>query len=105
MAAPLWTVVLAAAATGVGIEVFSVLWASALQQHIPATRLARVSAYDLLGSIAFSPVGLALAGPVASAVGGVHHAMWVVVATVGVPTLLILAVPDVWRLRRASDAA
>jgi MFS family permease len=105
VAAPLWTVVIAAAATGVGIEVFSVLWASALQQHIPAARLARVSAYDLLGSIAFSPVGLALAGPVASAVGGVHHAMWVVVATVGVPTVLILAVPDVWRLRRASDAA
>jgi MFS family permease len=105
VSAPLWSVVVAAAATGIGIEVFSVLWASALQQHIPAARLSRVSAYDMLGSIAFSPVGLALAGPLASAFGGVHHAMWVVVAVVGVPTVLVLAVPDVWRIGRTTDAA
>jgi MFS family permease len=105
VAAPLWSVVASAALAGVGIEVFSVLWASALQQHIPAATLSRVSAYDQLGSIAFTPVALGVAGPVSSALGGVHHAMWAAVALAGIPTLLILAVPDVWRLRRSPEAA
>jgi MFS family permease len=105
VAAPLWAIVVAAGGTGIGIEVFSVLWASALQQHIPAGTLSRVAAYDTLGSIAFSPIGLAIAGPIAIALGGVHHAMWGVVATIGVPTVLVLAVPDIWRLGRAPDPA
>jgi MFS family permease len=103
--APLWTVVSAGAVTGVGIEVFSVLWATALQQHIPAALLARVSAYDSLGSIAFTPIGLALAGPVSTALGGVHPAMWAAVVLAAVPTALVLAVPDIWRLRRQPTTA
>jgi MFS family permease len=105
VAAPLWAIVVAAAGAGIGVEVFSVLWASALQQHIPASRLSRVAAYDTLGSIAFSPVGLAIAGPVAGSFGGVHHAMWAVVAAIGVPSLLVLGVPDIWRLRRQPEPA
>jgi MFS family permease len=105
VAAPLWAVVVAAAVAGIGIEIFGVLWASALQQHIPAAMLSRVSAYDQLGSIAFTPVALGLAGPVSSALGGVHAAMWATVALAGIPTVLILAVPDVWRLRQAPQEA
>jgi MFS family permease len=94
----LWVVIVAAAVAGIGVEVFSVLWASALQHHIPAERLSRVAAYDSLGSFAFIPVGLALAGPAVTAFGGVHNALWAAVAVMGVPTLLVLAVPDIWRL-------
>jgi MFS family permease len=94
----LWAVIVAAAVSGVGVEVFSVLWASALQHHIPAARLSRVAAYDSLGSFAFIPVGLALAGPAVTVFGGVHNALWAAIAIMGVPTLLVLVVPDIWRL-------
>jgi hypothetical protein len=96
--APLAAVAPAAALAGVGIEVFSVLWTSALQRYIPVDRLSRVSAYDALGSLAFVPVGYAIAGPVASGLGGVHAALWAVVIAMTAPTLLILLVPDIWRL-------
>jgi MFS family permease len=100
----LWVVIVAAAVAGVGVEVFSVLWASALQHYIPAERLSRVAAYDSLGSFAFIPVGLALAGPAVTAFGGVHNALWAAVAIMGVPTMLVLAVPDIWRLGPATAA-
>lgn len=96
---PLWLVMLAAVASGIGLETFSVLWSSTLQAQVPDELLSRVSAYDFLGSLVFTPLGAALAGPLAGALGGLHPAMWVAVATMAIPTLLVLAVPDVWRLR------
>jgi MFS family permease len=101
----LWAVIVAAVVAGVGIEVFAVLWASALQHYIPADKLSRVAAYDSLGSFAFIPVGLALAGPAVTVFGGVHPALWAAVAVMGVPTVLVLAVPDIWRLGRAPLAS
>jgi hypothetical protein len=40
-----------------------------LQQHIPPTALSRVSAYDWFGSLAIQPIGVALVGPIATAIG------------------------------------
>ena len=45
------------------------VWESTLQRHIPAESLSRVSAYDWFGSLAFYPLGLAVWGPMAAAVG------------------------------------
>jgi MFS family permease len=101
----LWVVIVAAAVSGLCVEIFSVLWASSLQHHIPAERLSRVAAYDSLGSFAFIPIGLVLAGPAVTAFGGVHHALWAAVAIMGVPTVLVLAVPDIWRLGPPTTAA
>ena len=47
---------------GIGIEIFSINWVTALHEHIPPAVLSRVSSYDALGSFVFIPVGLALAG-------------------------------------------
>jgi len=96
--APLYADVLAGGLAGIGIEVFSVIWAGALQRYIPGDKLSRVAAYDALGSIAFTPIGLVIAGPMASAFGGVHDAVWATAAVVGVPTAIVLAVPSIWRL-------
>jgi MFS family permease len=65
------TLVIAAAAfaAGVGVEFFEVLWATTLQNRIPAERLSRVSSYDWLGSFALVPVGTILIGPLAAAIG------------------------------------
>jgi MFS family permease len=66
-----WTpaVCLAAFVGGIGLELFNVFWVTALQQHVPARVLSRVSSYDSLGSFVFIPLGLVLAGPAAAAFG------------------------------------
>jgi len=59
-----------AAALGFGAMSFSnALWFTVLQQRIPRDALSRVSSYDWLGSIALQPAGVALAGPLAFAIG------------------------------------
>lgn len=50
---------------GIGITV----WTTTLQANVPRRALARLSAYDLLGSLIFQPVGFALAGPLATLIG------------------------------------
>lgn len=101
---PLAVVMLAAAAGGVGIEVFGVLWSSALQEHIPPHLLSRVNAYDAVGSLGLAPLGSGFAGPVAVALGGVRPGLWLVVALIAIPTLLVLGVPDLWRLRSSGSS-
>jgi MFS family permease len=54
---------------GIGIEIFGVSWETSMQRHVPADLLARVYSWDMLGSIVAVPLGQAIAGPVASAVG------------------------------------
>jgi MFS family permease len=46
-----------------------VAWITALQQRVTQTVLARVSAYDTVGSFVFFPIGFALAGPASDAFG------------------------------------
>ena len=75
-----------------------------MQQEIPADRLSRVYSYDALGSMALVPVGYAIAGPIAEAVG-VRATLWGAAAIGIAVTLPVLAVPDVRRLeRRERDA-
>ena len=66
---PLVSVLVLAFAAGLGIETFGVLWDTTMQQEIPQDRLSRVYSYDALGSFALIPLGLALAGPLAEAIG------------------------------------
>jgi len=54
---------------GVATTVFEVLWATALQQHVPAHALSRVSSYDVLGSVVLTPLVLAAAGPATDVLG------------------------------------
>lgn len=54
---------------GVGLSIFSVFWDLSIQQRVPEDKLARVYSFDLVGSFVARPLGLALTGPVAQAVG------------------------------------
>ncbi|WP_414166931.1 MFS transporter [Streptoverticillium reticulum] len=67
--APLWPTAVAAFLAGVSGDVFGVLWSTTLQREVPAAALSRVSSYDWFGSLAFAPVGLYAAGPLAAAAG------------------------------------
>ena len=68
-AAPIWLVVVSALLIGVCLDIFTVLWDTALQTHIPQEALSRVGAYDALGSAALGPLGVAAAGPAAATFG------------------------------------
>ncbi|MFE9555629.1 MFS transporter [Streptomyces sp. NPDC006692] len=67
--APVYAIALAAFLAAICIDVYEVTIDTALQKHIPPQALSRVMSYESLGSFAFVPLGLAIAGPVADAVG------------------------------------
>ncbi|MGW7256818.1 MFS transporter [Streptomyces sp. NPDC054834] len=54
---------------GAALEQFGVAWDVSLQENIPEDRLARVYAYDALGSFVALPLGEMAAGPVAARLG------------------------------------
>lgn len=91
----------AAALAGGCVEVFTVNWATVLQQEIPPGKLSRVSAYDALGNYALTPAGTMAAGPLAAAFGttAVLAAGGMLIALL---PFLVLLVPDVRRMRRAA---
>jgi hypothetical protein len=83
---------------GVGMMFGNTVWESALQRHVRPEALSRVSAYDWFGSLAFAPLGLAVWGPLAEAIG-VEEAL----ALSGVLSVLsaaaLVCVRDVRRVR------
>lgn len=66
---PLWFLVFAAFSAGVALDLFYANWITTLQIHIPPEAMSRVGAYDAVGSLAFAPIGLFLAGPLTHVVG------------------------------------
>ena len=66
---PTWVVAVLEAGTGVGVALCFTVWETALQQRIPEAAQARVSAFDHFASVTFMPVGYALIGPAATALG------------------------------------
>ena len=93
-------IVIAALVAGIALDLFSVLWDTALQQNIPNESLSRVSAFDWLGSFALSPIALAVAGPLVD-VYGISTVLWLAAACAATPPLALL-VPEVRRLRARS---
>jgi len=89
----------AAFLAGVGLELFGTLWDTTIQQEIPPAALSRVYAYDMLGSVAVAPIGLALAGPIAELIG-VRETLLAGAAIVTVVTVAVFVVRDVRRLAR-----
>jgi MFS family permease len=100
---PWETLVVAALVTGFGNMFFNTLWETTLQQHIPPSSLSRVSAYDWFGSLLFAPLGLALAGVVATGIG-MSSTLWIAAAVDIVAVFAMLAVPSVRHLERLDGA-
>jgi MFS family permease len=84
--------------SGAGMMVGMSVWESTLQRLIPPESLSRVASYDWFGSLAFSPVGLAVWGPVAGLVG-ISTSLWVAFGLFLALIAAQLAVPDTRRLR------
>ncbi|MGI9113080.1 MAG: MFS transporter [Gaiellaceae bacterium] len=84
---------------GLGIEIFSLLWNTTVQQEVPPAKLSRVYSYDALGSLALVPLGLALAGPIADQIG-VRATLWGAAAIGITVTIAVLFVSEVRTLER-----
>jgi MFS family permease len=84
---------------GFGLEIFSVNWDLSIQQNVAEDKLARVYAFDVVGSFVARPLGLVLVGPVV-AVTGTTSWLLVVAAIMGGSSLLAATVPSVRRLER-----
>jgi MFS family permease len=67
--APVVAVCACGVAAGVAFALFVIWWETALAGHIPPRALSRVSAWDWMGSLGLMPIGYAVAGPLASALG------------------------------------
>ncbi|MFE3879659.1 MFS transporter [Kitasatospora sp. NPDC059146] len=97
--APLPLLIAAMFLSGVGVTVFGVNWMVVLQQEIPEEMFSRVSAYDELGSYSLAPVGTALAGPAAAALG-LSGALWACAALCLLLSAVVLIDPQIRRLSR-----
>ncbi len=89
--------------SGVGLMVANTLWESTLQRHIPQAALSRVSAYDWFGSMAFEPLGFAMWGVVASAIG-IGVSLWIAFTVQIMSVAALLMVPDIRHLPAYPDA-
>jgi MFS family permease len=97
--APIVAICVAASAAGAALTVLNALWATTMQEQIPAGVLSRVSAFDYFGVLALRPVGLAVTGVVAAHLLGVSATLWLVAALALISAGAGLAVPDVRRIR------
>ncbi|MGW3171319.1 MFS transporter [Streptomyces sp. NPDC001153] len=92
-----------AAVAGAGMSFWGVMWATSVQTQVPPDVLNRVHAYDVAGSLAMMPVGQALAGPAAGALGAGH--VLLVSAGAGLAVAMaLLAVPAIRNLARADTS-
>jgi MFS family permease len=99
---PWETLVVAGLVTGFGNMLFNTLWETTLQQHVPPASLSRVSAYDWFGSLLCQPVGLAVAGVAAAAIG-MSPTLWIAAAIDLVAIVALLAAPSVRRLESLAE--
>lgn len=67
--APLAVLIAVAVVDGSTGSLFNVFWYTALQSDVPAGELSRVASWDYFGSVALWPLGQAIAGPIAVAIG------------------------------------
>ena len=89
---------------GIGFAVGNTLWMTALQQNVPSHALSRISSFDWLGSVALNPIGYALIGPIAAAIGTPETLAIAAVLNVAVCIGVIL-VPSVREIGMQAPAA
>lgn len=90
----LFGIVIVSFVNGVGFAVGNTLWTTALQRNVPAHALSRISSFDWLGSVALNPIGYALIGPIAGAIGASETLAFAAVMNIVVCVGIIL-VPSV----------
>jgi predicted MFS family arabinose efflux permease len=101
---PLPVICLVIFGLGVLMEVMMVQWTVAMTTRIPSDKLARVSSYDALGSMAAMPLGALIAGPLSAAIG-VSSTQFAAAALMVVASSLTLIPRDIWTIRSGDHVA
>ncbi len=94
--------VIACFVSGIGVQVFSLGWALAMQENVPDEMLPRAYSYDQLGSFAVIPLGQLAMGPLALRFGIADVLLVAGLAYVAI-CLLTLVPASVRRLARATE--
>ncbi len=100
---PLPVLVATQAIAGTCLAIHLALWFTVFQQQVPEGARSRVSSYDALGSFVLVPLGTALAGPVAVAIG-IRETLLAAGIVILAANLLVLAQPAVWAIRSEPEA-
>ena len=88
---------------GVCAALFFTLWDLSIQEQIPARAISRVSAYDFSVSLGLMPLGMAVCGPIADAIGLEPTLRWM--SVIGIAAALAwLVQPSVRAVRRPLPA-
>ena len=95
---PLAAIAIVSFVGGAGFALGDTLWVTALQRNVPEHALSRISSFDWFGSVALNPVGYALIGPIAAAIGAPEALLIAGVANVVVCVSVVL-VPSVRAIR------
>ena len=95
---PVLVLAAAAALAFAGLSVHLTLWFTVFQREVPEHQQSRVSSYDALGSFVFMPLGAALVGPVAVAIG-TETTLWASGCVMLGCLAVIVALPSVRAIR------
>ena len=98
---PIYVVDVLQFATGIGMTMSNTFLWTALQEQIPPEAMSRVSSFEYGGSLSVTPIGYALAGPLAVAIGP-GPALIAMCAAAVLLNPLVLLVRDVRNLTRVS---
>src|SRR5205809_953468 len=102
MVLPLPAICLASFGLGVFVEMMMVQLTVTMARNIPPDKLARVSSYDVLGSVMAMPAGALIAGPLGAAIGA-DRAQYAAAAVIVIASALALIPRDIRTFR--SDEA
>jgi hypothetical protein len=102
MVLPLPAICLASFGLGVFVEMMMVQWTVTMARNVPPDKLARVSSYDVLGSVMAMPAGALIAGPLGTAIGA-DRAQYAAAAVIVIASALALIPRDI-RTFRGEDA-
>lgn len=104
MVLPLPAVCIASFGLGVFVEMMMVQWTVTMARNIPPEMLARVSSYDVLGSVMTMPAGALIAGPLGTAIG-ISHAQYAAAAAIVIASVLALIPRDIRTMRNREAPA
>jgi predicted MFS family arabinose efflux permease len=93
------SIAIASFAAGLGLIFFNTIFETTVQQYVPPESLSRVASIDWVLSVGLQPLGFALAGPLAEAIG-LSATLWAAAVWLVVSTAVVLAVPSVRNLPR-----
>jgi MFS family permease len=98
MVLPLAAVCVASFGLGVFVEVMMVQWTVTMARNIPSDKLARVSSYDVLGTVIAMPAGALIAGPLGTEFGA-SRPQYAAAALIVAASALALIPRDIRRIR------